>query len=122
MIRHEGREYGTAAQIAARCNLCGARLKANGLCPGTLPLLDPRRDGRKYGTAHQLVHHFGTDVTVAMVHNFRQRDGLERYRIGREVYSPVDQMGRIERDKRVSKEETGKGRPRQLDDTLVHAA
>jgi hypothetical protein len=104
------------------CRHCGSALDTAGRCPGTYPLLDPRRDGRLYGTAAQLVHHLGGDVTPAMVNNWRQRDGLERYRDGRTVYSPLDQATSVERDKRVQAEETGRGRPRRLDAALVPAA
>ncbi|MEU5946299.1 hypothetical protein ABZ793_12145 [Micromonospora sp. NPDC047465] len=103
------------------CWHCGSRLDATGQCPGTQPLLDPRRDGHLWGTAAQLAHHFGTDVTTDMVHNWRKRDGLKRYRVGRDVYSPVDQTASIERDKRLQLEETGRGRPRRLDATLAAA-
>ncbi|MFF3867367.1 hypothetical protein [Micromonospora sp. NPDC001898] len=105
-----------------RCTLCRTALDGAGRCPGDAPLLDPRRDGRGYGTAAQLVHRLGSDVTTDMVHNWRKRDGLGRYRIGQEVYSPIDQAATIERDKRLQTEETGRGRPRRLDATLVHAA
>ncbi|MFI1197715.1 hypothetical protein ACH4T9_31265 [Micromonospora sp. NPDC020750] len=105
-----------------RCAHCGSALDATGRCPGDAPLLDPHRDGRKYGTAAQLVHRLGSDVTTDMIHNWRKRDGLERYRIGREVYSPLDQAATIERDKRLQTEETGRGRRRRLDVTPVLAA
>ena len=102
------------------CGHCGSKLDATGRCPGVLPLL--WQDGRYWGTRAQLSHHLGYDVTPAMLNNWRQRDGLKRYRVGRDVYSPVDQAATIERAKRAGKEENGRGRPRRLDDTLVHAA
>jgi hypothetical protein len=74
--------------------------------------------GREYGTAAQIAERLGGDVTEDMVNNWRQRDGLERHRVGRTVYSPLDQAATIEADKRHA----GRGRPRQLDDTLVNAA
>lgn len=104
------------------CRHCCSVLDTTGRCPGDAPLLDPKRDGRKYGTAAQLAHHFGTDITTDMVHNWRKRDGPERHRIGRDVYSPVDQTAAIEHAKRRTKETTGRGRSRRLDATLATAA
>jgi hypothetical protein len=104
------------------CRQCGSALDATGRCPGDAPLLDPRRDGREWGTAAQLVHRLGGDVTLAMVRNWQRRDGLERYRIGRTVYSPLAQARTIERDKRVQVDETGRGRPRRLDAALASVA
>lgn len=71
--------------------------------------------GRHWGTAAQIAAALGRDVTIAMVRNWAARDGLEAVRDGRAVYYPLDQAVAIERDKRLSKEETGKGRPRRLD-------
>ncbi|MGW1059336.1 hypothetical protein [Micromonospora rubida] len=105
-----------------RCTVCRATLDAASRCPGTLPLLDPHRDDRLYGTAHQLVHALGADVTVAMIRNWRTRDGLECQRIGRAVYSPLAQAASIEAAKSRTKRDTGKGRPRRLDVPLVLAA
>ncbi|MFF0823044.1 hypothetical protein ACFYUR_22005 [Micromonospora haikouensis] len=106
--------------VAGRCPLCRAALTAAG-CPGTQPLLDPHRDGREYGTAHQLAHRLTGDdvVTVAMIRNWQQRDGLERYRVGRTVYSPLTQAASIERAKRLHAEQGGRGQRRQLDATPV---
>ncbi|MEU7590692.1 hypothetical protein AB0A95_30925 [Micromonospora sp. NPDC049230] len=101
-----------------RCPRCRARLNGEGYCPGTLPLLDPRHDGREYGTAHQLIHQIGGDLTTGTINNWRRRDGLECHRVGRTVYSPLDQAAEIEADKRLG----GRGRPRQLDATLDAAA
>ncbi|MEV4767782.1 hypothetical protein [Micromonospora humida] len=106
---------------AARCTHCGSVLTITG-CPGQLPLLDPYRDGRQWGTRAQLSHHLGYDVTPAMLNNWRQRDGLERCRIGREVYSPVAQAASIEAAKRLAMEDGGRGRARRLDPSLVAAA
>lgn len=74
--------------------------------------------GREYGTAEQIAARLGGDVTVAMVRNWAQRDGLARHRVGRTVYYPLDQAATIERDKRTS----GRGRARRLDAALVPAA
>ncbi|MGC5033796.1 hypothetical protein [Micromonospora sp. DT229] len=65
-------------------------------------------DGRRYGIAAQIAAALGTDVTTEMVRNWRRRDGLQAIRVGRNVYSPLDQAAAIERDKRCS----GRGRRR----------
>jgi hypothetical protein len=77
-------------------------------------------DGREYGTAAQIAHALGGDVTEAMVRNWARpdREQLARHRVGRTVYYPLDQAATIERDKR----RTPRGRPRRLDVALVGAA
>lgn len=77
-----------------------------------------RHDGREYGTAAEIAHRLGPDVTQAMVRNWSQRDGLARHRDGRTVYYALDQAASIE----AAKRHTTRGRPRQLDATLVTAA
>lgn len=77
-----------------------------------------RLKGREYGTAAEIAARLGPDVTVAMVRNWAQRDGLERHQVGRTVYHPLDQAAEIE----AAKRHAPRGRPRQLDDTLVNAA
>lgn len=74
--------------------------------------------GREYGTAAEIAHRLGGDVTVGMVRNWAARDGLEAIRVGRTVYYPLGQAAAIERDKRLTK----RGRPRRLDATLPPAA
>lgn len=93
------------------CPRCGLRLTA-GRCPADLPTL-PTHAGREYGTAQQLVHRLGADVTVGMVRNWHRRDHLIRVRMagadGRpEVRYPLDQAAAIEAAKRRS----GRGRRR----------
>ncbi|MGC4769215.1 hypothetical protein ACLQ25_09570 [Micromonospora sp. DT44] len=61
-----------------------------------------RLKGREYGTAAEIAARLGPDVTVAMVRNWAQRDGLERHPIGRTVYHPLDQAASIEAAKRQS--------------------
>ncbi|MEU7771240.1 hypothetical protein AB0C44_07930 [Micromonospora taraxaci] len=74
--------------------------------------------GREYGTAAELAHRLGGDVTERMIVNWRRRDGLECHHVGRTVYSPLDQAATIE----AAKRHAARGRPRQLDQTLVSAA
>lgn len=76
-----------------------------------------RVDGREWGTAAELAARLGPDVTEAMIRRWRDRDGLAEARVGRTVYSPLDQAAQIERDKRVA----GHGRPRRLDSVPVAA-
>lgn len=77
--------------------------------------------GRQYGTAQDIATALGGDVTVAMVRNWAQRDGLEHIRttddLGRpSVQYPLDQAATIEARKRLA----GRGRRRRLDThTLV---
>lgn len=102
------------------CDLCGTALDRFGACPGTYELLRLKEfPGEEFGTAAQLVHHLsGEDrVTVTMVNNWRRRDGLRRYEVGRTVYSPLAQASTIERDKSGST----RGVARQLDSALVGA-
>jgi hypothetical protein len=74
--------------------------------------------GREYGTAAQIAHALGGDVTEAMVRNWARRDGLTSTTVGRTVYYPLDQAATIEAVKR----RTPRGRPRRLDVALVGAA
>ncbi|WP_243710256.1 hypothetical protein [Micromonospora sp. KC213] len=74
--------------------------------------------GREYGTAAEIAERLGPDVTVAMVRNWHQRDGLESRRVARTVYYPLDQAAQIE----AAKRRTPRGRPRQLDGAQVSAA
>lgn len=76
-----------------------------------------RVGGREWGTAAELAARLGCDVTEDMIYRWRDRDGLEEIRVGRTVYSPLDQAAIIERDKDL---ET-RGRPRRLDTTAVAA-
>ena len=69
-----------------------------------------RHDGRRYGTAVEIATALGPDVTVAMVRNWSQRDGLHRHQVGQTVYYALDQAAEIEHAKRQS----GRGRPRTL--------
>ncbi len=73
--------------------------------------------GVEYGTAAQLAARLGPDVTVAMVRNWQQRDGLTRVRIGGRVYSPLPEAAAIE----LAKRDATRGRPR-LDQPLPVAA
>lgn len=73
--------------------------------------------GQQYGTAEQIAATLGDDISVHMIRNWSQRDGLARYRVGRTVYYDLAQAATIERDKRLAE----RGRPRQLDITLVAA-
>ncbi|WBB73250.1 hypothetical protein O7602_26790 [Micromonospora sp. WMMD1128] len=86
---------------------------------------DPRT-GREWGTAAQLAARLGPDITVAMIRNWanpkREANPLSRRYDRRGVYYPLDEAAAMESAKRKSKEETGKGRPRQLDATLAAAA
>lgn len=66
--------------------------------------------GCRYGTAAEIAATLGPDVTVAMVRNWSQRDGLDRHQVGQTVYYALDQAAEIERRKRLS----GRGRPRTL--------
>ena len=77
-----------------------------------------RHGGREYGTAAQIAARLGGDVTQHMIRNWSQRDGLARHRHGRTVYYDLDQAATIE----AAKRHAARGRPRQLDDTLIHAA
>jgi hypothetical protein len=101
-----------------RCPSCRAKLPASGRCPGLAPLIE--RGGRHWGIAAQLAHALGNngDVSEAMVRNYANRDGLTRHRYRRSVYFALDECSGIERAKRVSKEETGKGRPRHAPPAL----
>jgi hypothetical protein len=76
-----------------------------------------RVGGREWGTAAELAARLGPDVTPAMVYRWRDRDRLATVRVGRTVYSPLDQAAELERDKRVA----GHGRPRSLDTVPVAA-
>jgi hypothetical protein len=76
-----------------------------------------RIHGSEWGTAAELAARLGPDVTVAMIYRWRDRDGLAEARVGRKVYSPLDQAAELERAKRVA----GHGRPRRLDNALVAA-
>lgn len=67
--------------------------------------------GEDYGTAEEIAHQLGPDVTPAMVRNWARRDGLRKHRVGRTVYYPIGQASTIERDKRQS----GRGRRRRVD-------
>lgn len=106
-----------------RCDHCGSALRATG-CPGTLPLL--RELGREWGTAAQIAHQLGGDVTVDMVRNWakpKRPDRLEQVRmrdaLGRpEVRYPLDQAAQIEAAKRLG----GRGRARRVDDAALIAA
>lgn len=69
-----------------------------------------RVEGREYGTAAEIAHRLGPDVTKHMVRNWSQRDGLARHRDGRTVYYALDQAEAIEYAKRA----TTRGRRRQL--------
>ncbi|NYT96313.1 hypothetical protein [Salinispora sp. H7-4] len=84
-----------------RCPRCALTCTAAG-CPATAPL--SWYAGREWGTAQQLVHRLGDDVTVAMVRRWRDRDGLTTHA----GYSPLDEAARIEAAKRLSP----RGRPR----------
>ncbi|RKN38463.1 hypothetical protein [Micromonospora endolithica] len=66
--------------------------------------------GRDWGTAAEIAARLGPDVTDRMVINWRRRDGLTVHRVGRAVYSPLDQAAAIEAAKRRST----RGRRRQL--------
>lgn len=70
-----------------------------------------RFHGREYGTAAEIAHRLGPDVTEAMVRRWRDRDGLDAITLGRMAYSPLDRAAEIEANKRVG----GKGRRRQVD-------
>ncbi|RLK13312.1 hypothetical protein DER29_4330 [Micromonospora sp. M71_S20] len=65
--------------------------------------------GRYWGTAAQVAERLGPDVSVAMVRNWHQRDGLTAHHVGRTVYYAVNEAARIERDKRIG----GRGRQRR---------
>lgn len=56
-----------------RCTLCRTALDRTGRCPGEQPLLDPRRDGTQYGTAAQLAHALGSDITAGRVRDWARR-------------------------------------------------
>ncbi|SCL16399.1 hypothetical protein GA0074692_0020 [Micromonospora pallida] len=98
--------------MATRCPRCGLRLDADGRCPAEAPLLPYA--GRQWGTAQQLVHRLGVDITTAMVRRWRDRDGLTTQR----GYSPLDEAARIEADKRTG----GRGRRRRVDVGVALAA
>jgi hypothetical protein len=76
-----------------------------------------RIHGCEWGTAAELAARLGPDVTEAMIRRWRDRDSLATARVGRTVYSPLDQAAELERDKRVA----GHGRPRSLDTVPVAA-
>lgn len=69
-----------------------------------------RHDGQWYGCAAEIAAALGNDVTEAMLRNWSQRDGLDRYRVGRTVYYRLDQAAEIEQSKRQG----GRGRRRTL--------
>lgn len=73
--------------------------------------------GREWGTAAELAARLGPDVSPAMVRRWRDRDALAVIRVGRTVYSPLDQAAQIERDKR----HVSTGRPRSLDSCIAAA-
>ncbi|WKU03739.1 hypothetical protein [Micromonospora sp. HUAS LYJ1] len=75
-------------------------------------------NGREYGTAAEIAARLGSDVSVAMVRNWHQRDGLTAHRVGRTVYHPLDEAAAIE----AAKRRTPRGRPRQLDAASVLTA
>lgn len=70
-------------------------------------------DGRDWGTAAEIAARLGPDVTPAMVRRWRDRKGLTTHA----GYSPLDEAAAIEHATRTST----RGRPRQLDSTLVTA-
>lgn len=75
-----------------------------------------RRDGDLWGTATQIAHRLGPDVTTAMIRNWAKRDGLPAARMrdhhGRpQVRYPLNQAADIEAAKYLS----GRGRPRRVD-------
>ncbi|MET7867968.1 hypothetical protein [Micromonospora taraxaci] len=69
--------------------------------------------GRYWGTAAQLAHALGADVTPAMIRRWRDRDGLTTI----DGCSPLDEAATIEARKRRST----RGRPRRLDPVPVPA-
>lgn len=93
-----------------RCPRCDLKI-VDGRCPATEPLTPFQ--GQEWGTAQQLVHHLGADITTAMVRRWRDRRGLTTHG----GLSPLDEAARIERDARLG----GRGRPRRLDSGLAAA-
>lgn len=93
--------------ITRRCDRCRATL-VGGLCPGLKPLIRVR--DVDHGTAHQLVHLLGDDITIDMVRNWHRRGDLPGVKVGRTVYHSFPQAATVERDKRL---ET-RGRPRRV--------
>ncbi|MFI6228895.1 hypothetical protein ACIBCR_16450 [Micromonospora echinospora] len=80
-------------------------------------------DGRDWGTAAEIAHHLGDDVTPTMVRNWARRSGLTRHRTtdndGRPcVLYPLDQAAAIE----AATRHTTRGRPRRVDVDAVPAA
>lgn len=75
--------------------------------------------GRQYGTADELAAELGPDITADMIRRYHERDGLTRVVLpgpGRgSVVFPLDEASAIERDKRLGKRLSGRGRPRRLD-------
>ncbi|MFI2577711.1 hypothetical protein ACH5AJ_36560 [Streptomyces rochei] len=57
--------------IDARCGHCGSVLAPTGRCPGDTPLL--HHDGDEYGTAAQIAHRLGIDITAALVRRWAYR-------------------------------------------------
>lgn len=104
--------------LTGRCPSCRAKLPTSGRCPGTAPLME--HEGRLWGSAAQLAHALGNngDVSEAMVRNYAARDDLTRYRYRRSVFFALDECAPIERAKRLSKEETGRGRSRHAPPAL----
>ncbi|XTZ18176.1 hypothetical protein ACQSSU_12780 [Micromonospora echinospora] len=90
--------------MATRCHRCGLRLD-EGRCPAEAPLLP--HAGQQWGTAQQLVHRLGADITTPMVRRWRDRAGLTN----RSGYSPLDEAARIEAAIRLR----GRGRRRRVD-------
>ena len=77
--------------------------------------------GVEYGTAAEIAHRLGLDVTAGMVRRWADRDGLPAHRTtgrGRgTVRYPLPEAARIEAIKR----DTSRGRPRQLDTGRIAA-
>lgn len=70
-------------------------------------------DGRQYGTAVDIAHALGADVTPAMVRRWADRGRIRRYG----HHYRLDEAALAERDTRCS----ARGRPRRLDTTLIAA-
>lgn len=95
-----------------KCWHCGLSLDPDGHCPANLDKL-PTYEGREYGTAQQLAHRLGRDVTTGMILRWRDNHGLANH----DGLSYYDEAAAIEAKVAASK----RGRPRRLDETLVAA-
>lgn len=97
------------------CRHCGTKLDAGNQCPGEKPLLRDR-----WGTAAQIAHRRGSDITADRVRDWARRSRKERDPLhgmvttwhvpgrgrGTTLYDDQE-MSRVERHTRVGVEEHG---------------